>query len=441
MMAASAPLTTAPRTAEATVVPTTTAGLDRSMPSSDMPDGVEAAPSLPPPRPELLGPDLVAGIMRFRDWLVTGAARLRDSNALLTGVAERLIGLGLPIDRIFVAMEALHSEYAGIGRSWSREDGASVRLLPHGVRRERVYQASPFAHVNRTGEWLHMDLRSTPDDAFPIVPELKAAGYRHYLTIPIRFTLGAENGISLTTRAEEGFGERGLEVLRQVIPTFATVMEMRTVNRRLDDVLRIYVGDEPHRAILSGAILRGQVTRIRSAILFADMRSYTRLSSRLTPEAAVELLNDYFDCLVPPIEDEGGEVLKYLGDGLLAIFRDRGDDTGGAAQSALTAAANGLQRIAAANAEGRFPVSVMAGIALHHGEAAYGNVGSGKRLDFTVIGRDVNLASRIATLNKGLGEPLLMSRPFVEHLWGNTVSLGQHNVEGFDEAVAVYKPA
>jgi adenylate cyclase len=230
-------------------------------------------------------------------------------------------------------------------------------------------------------------------------------------------------------------------VLRQIIPTFATVMEMRTTNRRLDDVLRIYVGDEPHRAILSGAILRGQVSRIRSAILFADMRGYTRTSSTLSPEAAVNLLNDYFDCLVPPIEDENGEVLKYMGDGVLAIFRDRGDDTGGAAQSALTAAIKGLQRIAAANEEGRFPVPVTAGIALHHGEAAYGNVGSGQRLDFTVIGPDVNLASRIAKLNKSLGEPLLMSRAFVDHLWGNSESLGQHEVDGIDERVAVYRPA
>ena len=224
------------------------------------------------------------------------------------------------------------------------------------------------------------------------------------------------------------------------MPTFALITELRAVSKRLDDVLRIYVGDEPHRAILSGAILRGQVTRIRSAILFADMRSYTRLSSDLSPEAAVTLLNDYFDCLVPPIEDEGGEVLKYLGDGLLAIFRDRGDDTGGAPQSALTAATQALRRVDAANQEGRFPAPVALGIALHHGDAAYGNVGSGQSLDFTVIGRDVNLASRIATLNKRLGEPLLMSRPFVNHLWGNPQPLGAHEVDGFDETIEVFRP-
>ncbi|MEZ0169899.1 adenylate/guanylate cyclase domain-containing protein [Microvirga sp. TS319] len=379
-------------------------------------------------------------VIALRDWLVTTASRMEDSNEVLDGFLHRLIVLGLPIDRAVSAIEALHSEYAGIGRFWTREDGTIVRYLPHGDRRETIYQTSPFAHVNRTGEWLILDLAETPDDLFPIIPELKQAGYRHYLTIPISFTNGAQNAISFATRAPEGFGRQGLTILRLVMPSFALVTELRATSNRLDEVLRIYVGDEPHRAILSGAIQRGQVTRIRSAILFADMREYTRISSSLSPESAVDLLNNYFDCLVPPIEDEGGEVLKYLGDGLLAIVRDRGDDTGGAAQSALTAATKALRRIEAANNEGRFPVQINVGLALHHGDAAYGNVGSGQRLDFTVIGRDVNLASRIADLNKRLGEPLLMSKPFVEHLWGNPHPLGTHAVEGFEEEVEVYKP-
>jgi adenylate cyclase len=199
------------------------------------------------------------------------------------------------------------------------------------------------------------------------------------------------------------------------------------------------VGDEPRQAILSGKVRRGDVMHIRSAILVADMRNYTRITSELTPEASVELLNAYFDCLVPPIEAEGGEVLKYMGDGLLAIFREAGDDLGGAAQSALTAAVEALKRVAAANLEQRFPVPIDVGIALHHGEAAYGNVGSGERLDFTVIGRDVNLASRIAQLNKILGEPLLMSKAFTEYLWGDPEPLGAHDVNGFEEAIAVYR--
>ena len=153
----------------------------------------------------------------------------------------------------------------------------------------------------------------------------------------------------------------------------------------------------------------------------------------LEPEAAVELLNTFFDCLVPPIEQEGGEILKYMGDGLLAIFRDHGDDTGSSAQSALSAAIAGLVRLDEANKAGRFPAQIEAGIALHHGDAAYGNVGSGTRLDFTVIGRDVNLASRIAQMNKVLAEPLLMSRAFADHLWGDPERIGEHTLDGFLE--------
>ncbi|MBO1903587.1 adenylate/guanylate cyclase domain-containing protein [Microvirga sp. 3-52] len=387
-----------------------------------------------------LDAESLALVIALRDWLVTAAGQMEDSNEVLSSFLDRLIELGVPVDRAVSAIEALHTEYAGIGRFWTREEGTVVRYLPHGDRREAIYQTSPFAHVSRTREWLILDLANTPDDLFPIVPELKEAGYRHYVTIPIRFTNGAENAISFATRSPKGFGTRDLTILRMVIPSFALVTELRATSNRLDEVLRIYVGDDPHKAILSGAIQRGQVTRIRSAILFADMRDYTHISSTLSPESAVELLNNYFDCLVPPIEDEGGEVLKYLGDGLLAIMRDKGDDTGGAAQSALTAATKALRRIEAANNEGRFPVTINVGFALHHGDAAYGNVGSGQRLDFTVIGRDVNLASRIAELNKRLGEPLLMSKSFVEHLWGNPTPLGAHDVEGFAEAIEVYKP-
>ena len=134
-------------------------------------------------------------------------------------------------------------------------------------------------------------------------------------------------------------------------------------------------------------------------------------------------------------------MLKYMGDGLLAIFRERGDDRGSAAQAALTAAVQALAQLEAANGAGLFPSPISMGLALHHGEAAYGNVGSGARLDFTVIGPDVNLASRIAQLNKVLGEPLLMSQAFVDVLPGRSEPLGAHAVDGFEEAVPIYRPS
>ena len=397
-----------------------------------------------PPRPDYvarppLDPALVGPVVALRDWLLEEARG--DHQELLGGLAEHLNALGIPVDRVSTAIDALHSEYTGIGRIWTREDGSSFRLFPHGAQSDDTYARSPFAAVHATGEWLRLDLTDTADEAFGIVGELKATGYAQYLVIPLIFTNGTTNGLTFATYTAGGLDDRALSILRAIMPTVSAAIEMRSVSQRLDNVLRIYVGDEPHRAILSGAIRRGQVSRIRSAILFADMRSYTRISSGLTPESAVELLNTFFDCLVPPIEAEGGEILKYLGDGLLAIFRDRGDDTGGTAQSALSAAIGGLVRLDEANREGRFPVKVPieAGIALHHGEAAYGNVGSGVRLDFTVIGPDVNLASRIASMNKILGEPLLMSRAFAEHLWGDPEPLGSHDVDGLTEPVQIFR--
>ncbi len=407
-----------------------------------------APPSLSPPaalnpnRLEAYGldPALLPDALAMRDWLLAEAARTHDLGQVLSGFAGCLNALGIPIDRLTNAIDALHSEYSGIGRYWTLEGGATYELFPHGAEADRLYAESPFAHVHRTREWLLLDLSQTPDDLFGVIPDLKAAGYRHYLVAPIFFTGGSQNGITFATRAAGGFTERGLRLLRFVMPTLAFILEVRSVNLRLDNVLRIYVGDDPHRAILSGTIRRGQVSRIRSAIFFADMRDYTRRSATLAPEAAVELLNDYFDCLVPPIEAEGGEVLKYMGDGLLAIFREPEDDSGRAAQSALTAAVETLARLEAANGEGRFRPAITAGIALHHGEAAYGNVGSGARLDFTVIGPDVNLASRIAQLNKTIDEPLLMSKPFVDHLRGASEPLGAHPVDGLEEPVPIYRP-
>ena len=389
-----------------------------------------------------LAPTLLPKALAIRDWLLAEAAQLTDPGQILPGLAERLIALGMPIDRIMSAIDLLHSEYSGVGRFWTKEEGTTYRFFPHGPEHDRVYNESPFAHVHHTREWLLLDLAQTPDDRFNIIPDLKAAGYRHYLVVPIFFTNGTHHGLTFATRDPDGFGEQGLRVLRFVMPTIAAMLEIRALNQHLDNVLRIYVGDEPHRAILSGTIRRGQVSRIRSAILFADMRDYTRLTAPLPPEDAVQLLNGYFDCLVPPIEAEGGEVLKYMGDGLLAIFREDEGGRGRAAQAALAAAVEALDQLEVANGAGRFPSPISMGHALPHGEAAYGNVGSGVRLDFTVIGPDVNLASRIAQLNKALGEPLLMSRAFVAVLPGRRPEpLGAHALDGFAEAVPIYRPS
>lgn len=386
-----------------------------------------------------LDPARLNTALELRKWLLGEARERRDTSYFLDGLCRRLRESGIPIERGSLALETLHSEHGAIARVWIAGEGIRSEKFQHGREDRGAYERSPFYHVHRTRQPLLLDLKTTPDARFGITPELKAAGYVAYLCLPIFFANGDENGIAFATRNLLGFTEVDLATIGFVMPAISLVLEILAGYRNLDQLLRIYVGDEPHRAILSGTVRRGDVARIRSAILVADMRNYTRITAPLSPEASVELLNAYFDCLVPAIEGEGGEILKYMGDGLLAIFRESGDDLGGAAQSALSASIDALERVAAANLDNRFPVPVDVGIALHHGEAAYGNVGSGERLDFTVIGRDVNLASRLAQLNKTLGEPLLMSKAFTDFLWGDPEPLGTHHINGFDEAVALYR--
>jgi adenylate cyclase len=387
-----------------------------------------------------LSPEALRSMITIRDWLLTEAREKKDQDSLLATLAEQLNAAGVPIDRASMTMETLHSEHSAITSLWLKGGTSERRAFPYSGMADDTYERSPFYHVHQTKRSLLLDLRETPDERFGIVPELKAAGYVGYACFPVFFTNGDENGVSFATQSPEGFSKSDMSLLEGIVPALAAAMEIRAGYATLDQILRVYIGDEPHQRVLSGDVRRGQVSRIRSAILFADMRNYTRLTSNMHPEDVVSLLNIYFDCLVPPIEAEGGEVLKYLGDGLLAIFRDRGDDTGAAAQSALSAALDALARIDAANASGVAGVPLQAGIALHHGEAAYGNVGSGQRLDFTVVGRDVNLTSRIAGLNKVLGEPLLLSRAFVEHLWADPRSLGLYSLDGLDGSFEIYSP-
>ncbi|MGV6871449.1 adenylate/guanylate cyclase domain-containing protein [Pseudochelatococcus sp. B33] len=378
-------------------------------------------------------------IAKLSDWLLRDARMKTDIRHAIAGLGARLNAAGVPVDRLTFAAQALHAEHVAFSSTWIRGEENLQQLQAYGWEAIAGYQNSTVRAVHESREPLFLWLPDTPDGLYTLIPDLKQDGYSHYLCFPMFFANGHSNAISLATRDPNGFSSRAIALMEALMPTLVAVLEILSSYKAMDEVLRIYVGNEPHQAILAGRIGRGQVSRIRSAILFADMRSYTRITSAMEPEAAVALLNRYFDCLVPPIEAEGGEVLKYMGDGLLAIFRDRCDDTGAAAQAALTAATEALARIDRIDAIA-FHAPIRAGIALHHGEAAYGNVGSGARLDFTVVGRDVNLTSRLAQLNKVLGEPLLMSRKFSEHLWADTHHLGSFRLDGFDDEIDVYRP-
>ena len=380
---------------------------------------------------------------RISDWLLTDALQIPDLGAAVEQLCVRIAALGVPLARATTSVQLLHANSDGVGREWRRGEAMVERLYSYGPDSDAEYRRSPFAAAHATGRWVDLWLPTTPDAAYSIVEDLKRDGFGHYLCVPVTFSTGRQrNGITFATRAPDRFNESHIAFFAAILPALQAVLEVRAVNRILDEVLHTYVGSDPRRRILAGDVHRGAVTRIRSALLFSDLRGFTGLTMRLSEEAIADLLNRYFDAIVPEIEARGGEVLKYIGDGILAIFQ-QDEATGGAAvacDAALAAAVAGLAALAEENRIDSVAGELRAGIALHHGEAAYGNVGSGQRLDFTVIGRDVNIANRLSRLNGPLAQPILMSEAFALCQTGPTSAIGRHVLKGMPGDVALYVP-
>ncbi|MEX0319246.1 MAG: adenylate/guanylate cyclase domain-containing protein [Ruegeria sp.] len=366
-------------------------------------------------------------------YMLGEALQAEDADDVLTEMSGRICRAGVPLARATSIVPLLHAEAVASARFWEVESGARSYLFPYTKESGEEYTRSPAAVVHETGEWVTLWLPDTPDETYDIVTELKQAGHTHYIMAPVFMKSGMAGTFSFATRSPDGFSPADIAFLRTVFPALAACQDILATTRAMREVMRMYVGAEPQQRILSGDVHRGEVMHIRSAILFADMRRFTELTSEMSAEQATQLLNAYYDCIVPPIEDAGGEVLKFMGDGVLAIFRAEGEGKQTCIR-AMEAAREGLARVNAADTSPRFDV----GVALHFGEVAYGNVGSGLRLDYTVIGRDVNLAARVASLCGNLSEPLLVSNDFQRQAGIPARSVGTHTLKGLKTPQEVF---
>ncbi len=375
-------------------------------------------------------------------WLVNGARAMPGPTATFSAFCERIQEAGVPLDRASLAIETRHAEQSGLGWFWEAGNGTDLKTFPYGAMRDEIYLRSPFAWVHKSGEWLHLNVEKTPDDRFGIIPELKDAGFTDYICAPMPFEATNQNGMSFATRDPNGFAPEHVALLKRVMPTYKLVAEVMALNYRVKTVLRTYVGDEPQKRILAGDIHRGEVVRIRSAIMFIDMRNFTQLSMNMSAPELAEFLNRYYDCLVPSIEAHGGEVLKFVGDGVLAVFRTAGDGAAHACLRALDAARAVMDAVNRERNSGPGPKYGIK-VALHFGRVAYGNVGSGDRLDFTVIGRDVNIASRLSTLCGKLERTLLVSGDFHDRIRNivEFIPAGTHSLRGIPNKQQVFEPA
>src|SRR5205085_96432 len=245
---------------------------------------------------------------------------------------------------------------------------------------------------------------------FDVLSELRGEGATDYLASPLFFTDGSIQVATWATRSSEGFSDEEIAGIESIVAPLARVAEIRALRRTAGNLLETYVGNQAGERILAGQIRRGHTESIHAAIWLSDMRGFTRFADLAPPDALISLLNRYFDCQVPAILDHGGEVLKFMGDGLLAIFPvDDRSATSAVCESALIAADEARERIAALR--GSIGVDgideLRFGLALHVGDVLYGNIGGGARLDFTCIGPAVNLAARLEKLAGRLGRAVL----------------------------------
>ena len=394
-------------------------------------------------------------------WLAAAGLRNLPLEELIDGFARQLNEAGVPVARIFVGMNTLHPQVLVRSLIWDRATGPATRFeFQHAEIDNRIIRESPLApmlYANVHERRLDLRLPPGPGEA-PVFAELRGLGMTDWLANIFPFgelTPGtggprANEGVgqlwlasSVTTDRADGFTDAHLAVLREVLPVFALAVKAIAMRAVYQGLLESYLGTDPAARVLAGTVQRGVVQGVEAVLLYADLRDFTRLADSLPGDQLIALLDGCFDCMVRPVNRHGGEVLKFMGDGLLAIFRLKERRQAEICASALAAASEALDLMEVLAAERLKDSRPTPGldIALHVGTVQYGNVGTDTRLDFTVIGPAVNEAARIEALCKELGYALLVSQAFAEAAIASRshlVSLGQHRLRGVRDETELF---
>ncbi|MBI4956533.1 MAG: adenylate/guanylate cyclase domain-containing protein [Myxococcales bacterium] len=375
------------------------------------------------------------------EWLVDGAPGAAAAPDVAARLADGLCAAGVPLDRLGVFVTTLHPSVLGRAFRWNRGEAVKVGELTLAIRDSPTFRQSPVNVAMESRRELRLQVAAGEGLAeFAVARELAAEGFTDYLCLPLPFLNGETQAVTFATRAAAGFGAADLEVLRDVARPLARVAEILALRRTASNLLDTYVGHHSGERILAGRIFKGSIETLQAVIWFSDLRGFTELSARLPARAVIDTLNELFDCQVPAIEKCGGEVLKFMGDGLLAIFPFTSAEEAPARSAAALAAADAaFAALAVRNAAAASPIAF--GLALHVGEVAYGNIGGSARLDFTAIGAAVNLAARLEGLTGKLGERLVVSADFAASADRPLVELGSFELKGVTGAERVFAPA
>jgi adenylate cyclase len=382
----------------------------------------------------------MSDIREVMGWLAGGALSGPESADVLAQLCQRMLDAGIPLWRAAVFVTTLHPDVMGRRFLWQAESGVTTSNALHSLMEKDDYRKSPFTTVFATRKPLRRRFADPDCQAdFEVLQDLRAQGATDYVAFPLIFTDGSIHVATFATRHPGGFAEKQFADLESIIAPLARVAEIRALRRTSENLIDTYVGHQTGERILSGKIRRGYVEAIRAAIWLSDMRGFTSVSERLPPQALIDRLNLYFGCQVPAVLDHGGEVLKFMGDGLLAIFPIAAQsDVAEVCRRTLSCAQAFKQSIAELPPPAADEAPIRFGLALHVGEVMYGNIGGGNRLDFTCIGPAVNLAARLEKVAAKLGEAVVASDAFASQLPNAFRRLGEHAVAGFAAPQSVY---
>ena len=385
-------------------------------------------------------PDRLAPIER---WLVEEGRLVVRPADFLGQLMERVAATGLPVWRAYVGLQLIHPQLQAMGFTWRRGERVQEVARAHGIQFTSAYIGSPLQAVREQGKAVHHRLTALGPEDHALLHELAAEGGTDYVALPMRLRReGPAPGITFATDRPGGFSAQDLADLVRLVDMMAAIVEMHVERSVSEIVANTYLGRQVGHRVLNGAIRRGEGEEIRAVLWFSDLRDFTGLNERLPPAEMLEVLNNYLQLVGDALAENGGEILKFIGDGVMAYFP--AEDalflpmvTG----QAVAAARRLIGDVEAANearaaAGGHEPMRF--GIGLHVGPVTFGNVGTEDRLDFTVIGPSVNRASRLEGMTKALGVPVCASAEFNEACMVPMKSLGRHRLRGIPAPVEIF---
>jgi adenylate cyclase len=380
-------------------------------------------------------------IADLNTWMMNEGRRSGDPVKIVSHFCSTLVDAGVPLWRVNIGQRFANPLLIAWGIVWT-PDRTETYDVTHAVMLTDGYIGSAFEYIVKNQRPLHKSLRGLdPATDHLSYLEFAEAGGTDYYATWLDYGDGSQHGCTFATRHEHGFHEDHLAMIEAARSGLACALEPVTMRKSTQSLLRTYLGQGPSGAVYNGSIQRGERSTLDAVVMFSDLRGFTALSDTQCELEILDVLNSYFDTVVQSVEENGGDVLKFIGDGVLSIFpittpEERAQRCHQAAMAAQGVLAGlGVLNEARA-AEGKPPLD--AGIGINAGQVSYGNIGSPGRLDFTVLGSAVNVASRIEGLTKSLGHRVLATGSVASYAPDMFASQGHHSVRGLASEIELF---